>query len=74
MRICLISVEIFAWGKFGGFGRATRLIGRELAKRGHEVLAIVPRRQDQGQVEILDGITVLGFSPWQPFAASKLDT
>jgi glycosyltransferase involved in cell wall biosynthesis len=72
MRICLISVEIFAWGKFGGFGRATRLIGRELANRGHEVFAIVPRRQDQGQVEMLDGITVLGFSPWQPFAASKL--
>jgi len=34
MRVCLISVEIFAWGKYGGFGRATRLIGRELAKRG----------------------------------------
>src|SRR5690606_27640366 len=26
MRICLISVEIFAWGKYGGFGRATRTI------------------------------------------------
>jgi len=27
MRICLISVEIFSWGKYGGFGRATRIIG-----------------------------------------------
>ena len=34
MKICLISVEIFAWGKYGGFGRATRIIGRELVKRG----------------------------------------
>ena len=34
MRICLIAVELFAWGKYGGFGRATRTIGRELVKRG----------------------------------------
>jgi glycosyltransferase involved in cell wall biosynthesis len=66
MKICLISVEIFAWGKHGGFGRATRTIGRELARRGHEVSAVVPRRQDQQRIEKLDGITVYGFSPWQP--------
>jgi hypothetical protein len=72
MRICLISVEIFAWGKYGGFGRATRLIGRELARRGHKVFAVVPRRQGQRHVEDLDGITVLGFSPWQPLAAIRL--
>lgn len=61
MRVCLISVEIFAWGKYGGFGRATRLIGRELAKRGVEVTAVVPRREDQAPVEDLDGIRVLSF-------------
>ena len=37
MRICLICVEIFAWGKYGGFGRATRMIGRELVRRGRDV-------------------------------------
>ncbi len=72
MKICLISVEIFAWGKYGGFGRATRTIGRELAKRGHEVYAVVPRRPGQGSVEYLDGIRVLGFSPWYPWASSRL--
>ncbi len=61
MRICLISVEIFAWGKYGGFGRATRTIGRELAERGHEVFAVVPRRAGQAPVEQLDGMTVLSF-------------
>lgn len=61
MRICLISVEIFAWGKYGGFGRATRTIGRELVNRGHEVSAVVPRRPGQGPVELLDGMTVLSF-------------
>ena len=33
MKVCLISTEIFAWGKYGGFGRATRMIGGELVKR-----------------------------------------
>ena len=59
MRICLISTEIFAWGKFGGFGRATRMIGGELVKRGVEVIAVVPQRPGQRAVEQLDGITVL---------------
>lgn len=72
MRICLISVEIFAWGKFGGFGRATRTIGRELARRGHEVFAVVPRREDQQRIEQLDGITVYGFSPWRPHEALQM--
>jgi len=34
VHICLVAVEIFGCGKYGGFGRATRIIGRELAKRG----------------------------------------
>jgi glycosyltransferase involved in cell wall biosynthesis len=72
MRICLISVEIFAWGKYGGFGRATRTIGRELAARGVEVFAVVPRRPGQAAVEHLDGITVLGFSPYAPWTATEL--
>lgn len=67
MRVCLICVEIFAWGKYGGFGRATRTIGKELVKRGVEVFAVVPRRAEQQPVEHLDGITVLSFPrnrPW----------
>ena len=72
MRICLISTEIFAWGKHGGFGRATRMIGRELAKRGVEVFAVVPRREGQRDVEQLDGITVLGFPPHRPLRMLQL--
>lgn len=71
MKICLLSVEIFAWGKYGGFGRATRIIGRELAKRGHQVFAVVPRRNGQNEIEELDGITVYGFNPYLPWSASK---
>lgn len=72
MRICLISVEIFAWGKYGGFGRATRIIGRELARRGVQVTAVVPRRGDQLPVEELDGIRVLSFKPHEMLASGKL--
>ncbi len=60
MHICLIAVEIFAWGKYGGFGRATRTIGRELVKRGITVSAVVPRRADQERLANLDGIQVHG--------------
>lgn len=72
MRVCLISVEIFAWGKYGGFGRATRIIGRELAKRGVQVTAVTPRRTGQGAVEMLDGIRVLSFKPRDLLTASAL--
>lgn len=72
MKVCLICVEIFAWGKYGGFGRSTRMLGRELVKRGIEVTAVIPRREGQKEVEMLDGIRVLGFSRFNPFSMLKL--
>lgn len=72
MHVCLICVEIFAWGKYGGFGRATRLIGRELAKRGVKVSAIVPRRPGQKAREELDGISVYGFTQNEIFSSGEL--
>lgn len=72
MRICIISNEIFAFGKFGGFGRATRIIARELYKLGHDVYVVIPRRGDQKKYEILDGIKVLGYEINNPFKAKEL--
>jgi glycosyltransferase involved in cell wall biosynthesis len=72
VRVCLVSVEIFAWGKYGGFGRATRTIGRELVRRGHDVVAVVPRRPGQSPVEELDGMTVLSFPPGRWLASAEL--
>lgn len=72
MHVCLISVEIFAWGKYGGFGRDTRIIGRELVKRDVQVTVVVPRRGEQKPVEELDGMQVLSFPPDSPFSASEL--
>jgi glycosyltransferase involved in cell wall biosynthesis len=53
---------VFAWGKYGGFGKATRLIGRELVKRGNQVTVVVPRRKDQRPVEYLEGFRVIGLA------------
>ena len=72
MRICFIANEIFAFGKHGGFGRATRTIGRELSKEGHEVFAVIPRRGIQKKHEILDGINVLGYEINNPLGAGEL--
>lgn len=72
MKICLICVEIFAWGKYGGFGRSTRMLGRELVRRGVEVTAVVPRRKGQQPVEILDGMRVLSFQSDRPLSSLSL--
>lgn len=72
MKICFIATEIFAWGKYGGFGRATRMLAKELTRRGHEVSAVVPLRQDQQAVEWLDGIKVFGFPLCNPLRAIPL--
>ncbi len=62
MKICFLVGEIFAWGKYGGFGALTRKIGSELAIRGVEVFAVVPLGDGQKSVEKLDGITVFGYT------------
>jgi len=72
MRVCLTCVELFAWGKYGGFGRATRMLGRELVKQGVEVFAVVPKRAGQKSIEVLDGIKVLAFPQFQPWKALQL--
>ena len=72
MRVCLIATELFLWGKAGGYGRATRMIGRELARRGVEVCAVVPTPRGQpAQASLdVDGIRVLSFTP-EKAASSK---
>jgi glycosyltransferase involved in cell wall biosynthesis len=72
MTICFICTEIFAWGKYGGFGRATRLLGKELVTRGVKVCAVVPRREDQNDIDVLDGITVYSYPKWNLSACKAL--
>lgn len=71
MKVCFIASQIFAWGKYGGFGSVTRTIGKELVKRGINVCAVVPRRGDQEPIEELDGMTVYGYRPSRFLFAHK---
>lgn len=74
MRVCLIANQIAAWGKIGGFGTATRALGGALARRGVEVIAVVPRRAAHGQRrrEQIDGIEVHGESAWSTLARGEV--
>ncbi len=42
MRVCLVCIEMFGLGTYGGFGRATRVIGRELVARDIDVCVVAP--------------------------------
>lgn len=61
VHVCLVTTELFAWGRFGGFGAATRMIGSGLTKRGVDVSVVVPEGMRQGKLEELDGMTVHSF-------------
>ena len=61
LSVCLITTELFAWGRHGGFGRCTRTIGRALSGRGVDVSVVVPRGDGQKPIEELDGMIVYGF-------------
>ena len=58
LHVCMVTTELFAWGKYGGIGMCTRMIGKELTRRGVQVSVIVPRGVDQKPVETLDRMTV----------------
>jgi hypothetical protein len=61
MRVCFIALEYFAWGKYGGIGRATRDIASGLVKRGIDVSVLVPLGVSQRRYECVDGVDVYGF-------------
>lgn len=70
MHVCLICIELFADSIYGGFGRATRFIGRELVRRGVKVSVVVPRRsQTHPDRYELDGMTVRQYRPDRPWQA-----
>lgn len=61
MKICFLVSEFFGWGKYGGYGSATRVVTTELARRGLDVTVITPGRGNQPECEVVDGVTVLSY-------------
>ncbi|MGD8346995.1 MAG: glycosyltransferase family 4 protein [Lysobacterales bacterium] len=73
LHVCLVCIEFFGDSIYGGFGRATRFIGRELVRRGMRVSAIVPRRSSQQPDHYeIDGITVYQYEPSRPWHGIRL--
>ena len=73
MHVCLTCIELFGDSIYGGFGRATRFIGRELMQRGVRVSIVVPRRSPiyPDRYE-LDGIPVYQYRPDRPWQALRI--
>ena len=62
MKVCLICSEFFGWGKAGGFGFATRSIGRGLYDLGVEVSAVIPRPRGKHDSELeIDHIKIFSY-------------
>lgn len=66
MRVCFITNEFFGLGRYGGFGKLTKMLGECLLEQGIEVYVVSWRTPGQKEKEIVDGITVLSF-PYEPF-------
>ena len=61
MRVCFIVSEFFAWGKYGGYGTATRVLATELVRRGVQVSVVTPARGAQPEHEDVEGVAVLSY-------------
>jgi glycosyltransferase involved in cell wall biosynthesis len=65
LHICFLTLELFNWGRYGGIGKITRDLGRNLVKQGLEVCVIMPAGVDQRPVEMLDGMKVYSHKLWK---------
>lgn len=63
MKVCFLVSEFFAWGKYGGYGTASRVMTSELVRRGLDVTVLTPARGKQPRREVVDGVTVLSYPP-----------
>lgn len=73
LKVCFSCIELFGLGIYGGFGRATRFIGRELVKHGVEVTIVSPERKGDGHAPSeMDGMQIRRFNPYTPWAALEI--
>lgn len=72
LRVCILTSQYFGWGIYGGFGSMSRKLAESLAHAGHTVSVIVPRRQGQQPLEMINGVTVQSFAPTRISEAGQL--
>ncbi len=56
LSVCLVSTELFGWGRYGGIGKITWDIGGGLVEWGADVTVVVPSGEGQGAVEEVEGM------------------
>ena len=71
-HICILTSQYFYWGKYGGFGSMSRKLSEALARAGYTVSVIVPRRQGQKPVEVMNGVALYSFASFDMVAAIQL--
>jgi glycosyltransferase involved in cell wall biosynthesis len=72
-HVCFSCIELFGLGIYGGFGRATRFIGRELVKKGFRVTVVAPERKgDECPPTEMDGMEIRRFNPHTPWSALEI--
>jgi glycosyltransferase involved in cell wall biosynthesis len=72
MKVCILASQYFGWGKIGGFGSMSRRLAEGLVGCGVESHVIVPRRPGQKELEILAGVQVHSFPPFDVSRAIRL--
>ncbi|MGQ0736159.1 MAG: glycosyltransferase family 4 protein [Acidobacteriota bacterium] len=72
LRVCILTSQYFGWGIYGGFGSMSRTLAERLAREGHQISVIVPRRSGQEAHALINGVHVFSFSPFRPSQAARL--
>jgi len=62
-KVCFVAGEFFAFGRYGGFGTMARNVALGLVRRGYQVTAVIPRKTDQPEQAVVDGIRVYSYDP-----------
>jgi len=62
VKVCFVATEYFGWGKYGGFGRLTRTLATNLARRNVETHVLMPKSsKEQPSYTLVDGVHVHAF-------------
>jgi glycosyltransferase involved in cell wall biosynthesis len=72
MRVCLLALEFFNWGKYGGIGKITRELAEGLVERGVEVSVVIPQGENQSTFERVNGVNVFGYPIWKISPGKRL--
>jgi len=73
ISVCILAIQYFDDGKYGGFGRMSRLLAEGLNSRGISVSVIFPKTTPKQQTSSIEnGVEVISFNPLNLLQAIRL--